>query len=65
MGGRMMGSTANGSWENYHMESEHMCINNLFLNDFIKVFFLDVISGWMRILGTWIVNMWGLTVVGW
>jgi hypothetical protein len=29
------------------------------------VFFLDVISGWMRILGTWIVNMWGLTVVGW
>jgi hypothetical protein len=28
--GRMMDSTASGSWENYHMTGEHMRIENLF-----------------------------------
>jgi hypothetical protein len=34
---RMVGDTANSSWKNYHEMGEHMLIENLFLNNFIKI----------------------------
>jgi hypothetical protein len=34
---QVMGSTASGSWENYHMMHEYMSIAYLFLNKFIKL----------------------------
>jgi hypothetical protein len=34
--GWMMGSTANGIWENYHMASEHMNIATSFLKELYK-----------------------------
>jgi hypothetical protein len=33
--GRMMGSTPSSGSENYHMVGERMCIENLFLNNFM------------------------------
>jgi hypothetical protein len=39
--GWMMGSTANGIWENYHMASEHMNIATSFLRKkFLKMAYL-------------------------
>lgn len=34
---RMVGGTANSSWENYHEMGEHVLVENLFLNNFIKI----------------------------
>jgi hypothetical protein len=47
----MLGSNANGSWENYSMLSEHKTTEHLFLNNFIKmVFFFEIFDDWMTIL---------------
>jgi hypothetical protein len=34
--GRMVGSTASGSWENYYVADEHAHNTNLFLNTSLK-----------------------------
>jgi hypothetical protein len=45
----MMGSTASGHWENYHMEHYHMCIEHFF-NHFRKmVNFFETFATWIKI----------------
>jgi hypothetical protein len=40
---RMMGGSASGNWDNYHVAGEYMNIRNLFTNKFIKmVIFLNI-----------------------
>jgi hypothetical protein len=61
---RMVSGTANIGWENYHEIGEHMLIENLFLNNFIKIVnFIPKFVSLMTIPDAWISDNQESTVV--